>query len=217
MKPLVLSIIISGLALAQDVPANSRAAGRGVTETERPSQSMDRGRAGSEASVPGKPLIWRGILVDAGCRDRSITNLRKPAAQAPAVAPVNRSADSADTSGGRAGKEGSVSSHGISVDEKTADAERSRPMETHTPDHLTRQMDPSCSISGDTRAFAMLLPKGTLLNLDEGGNTKAYELFQSNPAGRAIMNGKPGGEKPHAEIKGVRRGDTLNVLTIRLH
>jgi hypothetical protein len=77
-------------------------------------------------------------------------------------------------------------------------------------------MDPSCSISGDTRAFAMLLPNGTLLNLDEGGNTKADELFQSSAAGMAILNGKPGGEKPHAEIKGIRRGDTLNVITIRL-
>jgi hypothetical protein len=215
MRPLILLVMMSAAAAAQDVPANNRAAGRGMTPTERPSQSMDRGRAGSEAAVPDRPVTWRGILVDAGCQDRSITNLRKPPALSPAVPPDKPSADAADSPNGPAARDAAVSSHGINVDARTAEAERSGPLETHTADHLTRQMDPSCAITADTRGFALLLANGTLLNLDEGGNTKAFQMFQANPAGRAIINGNSTGEKPRAVIKGIRRGDKLTVVKIR--
>ncbi len=216
MKPLILLLMISAAAAAQDVPAGSIGTPRGVTQTERPSQTMDRGRIGAEANVPEKPLTWRGILVDAGCKDRSLMNLRQAPALAPATPPDSASADAADAPGGPAGGHGPLSSHGISVDAQTAEAERNGPMETRTQDHLTRQVDPSCAINADTRGFALLLPDGTLLNLDEGGNTKAFEEFQSSPGGRAVLNGRASGEKPHAAIQGVRRGDRLNVISLRL-
>ena len=210
MKPFILLFMMWAAAAAQDAPA------RGLTQTARPSQTMDRGRIGSEAPVPVKPLTWRGILVDAGCKDRSIANLRTPPALTPAVPPDKASADKSDTPTGSAAHDGAVSSHGISVDAKTAQAERAGSMRTLTQDRLTRQMDSSCAVNAGSRAFALLLADGTLLNLDQGGNTKAFQAFQSSLQGMDILNGNAVGEKPQTIIKGSRRGDELNVISIRL-
>jgi hypothetical protein len=216
MRLLVLIAMIGGIAAAQDIPPSDRASDRGVTEVQPPSQSMDRGRVGSQPNVPEKPQTWRGVLVDAGCRDRSIANLRAPSSTAPAVPPDSAAVDPADVPNGPAGRDGALDSHGIAVDEKTAQAERTAPLEAHTQDHLTRQLDPSCAINGDTHSFSLLMPNGLLLNLDEGGNTKAFEMFQSSPQGMSILNGNAPGQKPRATVKGVRRGATLNVSNIRL-
>ena len=210
MKPFILLFMVWAAAAAQDVPA------RGLTQTARPSQTLDRGRIGTQAPVPDKPLTWRGILVDAGCRDRSIANLRTPPALTAAVPPDTASADASDTPTGPAAHDGALSSHGIRVDAETAQAERTGPMRTLTPDRLTRQMDPSCAVNAGSRAFALLLADGTLLNLEEGGNTEAFQAFQSSPQGMNILNGKTVGEKPQVIIKGRRRGDKLNVISIRL-
>jgi hypothetical protein len=205
-----------GVARAQDIPANDLASERGVTQVQRPGQSLHHGRVGSQPSVSSEPSIWRGLLVDASCRDRSLVNLREPPLLGPAVPVDPASADAADTSTGAASRNGAVSSHGISVDAKTAQAERDSAMRVHTEDHLTRQRSPACAIDGETAHYALLLPDGTLLNLDEGGNTKAFEAFQSSRTGQAILNGKAYGEKPQAVVQGVRDGDQLMVVKIRL-
>ncbi len=215
-REMFVFLAMCAVAASQAVPPNNRAVNRGATPTQMPSQNMDRGRLGTEASVPAKPSTWRGILVDAGCQDRSSANLRRAPALAPAAPPDNASADPADTPNGRAAQNGAVSGKGINVDTSTAQAERSDPMETHTQDHLTRQMDSACSITAGTKAYALLLKDGTLLNLDEGGNTKAFEAFQSSRQGQDILNGHGSGDKPRAAIKGMRRGDKLEVDTIRL-
>jgi hypothetical protein len=62
----------------------------------------------------------------------------------------------------------------------------------------------------------LLLSDGTLLNLDEGGNTLAFEAFQSTPAGQAILNGKVGGLKPQASIVGVRAGDRIRARSVEV-
>jgi hypothetical protein len=215
IKPLIL-LTLCAAAAAQVIPPNSRDSDRGVTPTQRPSQTMDRGRMGTETAVESKPFLWRGILVDAGCQDRSLTNLKRAASLAPAAPPDKSSSDKADTPKGAAARNGAVNDKGVKVDSSTVRAERAIPMETRTPDHLTREMDPSCALTAQTKAFALLLPNGTLLNLDEGGNTMAYEAFQSSPQGQAILNGRGNAEKPHATIKGTRRGDQLEVQTVRL-
>jgi hypothetical protein len=189
MKSFIFTVLICGIAAAQS----------------------------SLPSAPGKTMTWRGTLVDAGCSDRSTANLRKSAAAGPATAPDKASADPADAPDGSAAKNGAVSAQGISIDEKTAQAERGDSLKKHTQDHLTRQADPSCAINGSTSAFALLLSNGTLLNLDAGGNTKAAELIQSTPRGMAMLNGTAAGEKPTAVIKGARQGDELHVATMRLH
>jgi hypothetical protein len=189
MKSFIFTVLICGIAAAQS----------------------------SLPSAPGKTMTWRGTLIDAGCSDRSTANLRKSAAAGPATAPDKASADPADAPDGSAAKNGAVSAQGISIDEKTAQAERGDSLKKHTQDHLTRQADPSCAINGSTSAFALLLSNGTLLNLDAGGNTKAAELIQSTPRGMAMLNGTAAGEKPAAVIKGARQGDELHVATMRLH
>ena len=61
-----------------------------------------------------------------------------------------------------------------------------------------------------------MLSDGTLLNLDEGGNTLAFEAFQATPAGQAILNGKVGGLKPQASVIAVKSGDRLKVRSVEL-
>src|SRR5579884_1150960 len=90
-----------------------------------------------------------GTLLDAGCRDRSSMNLRAaPQKFTPAV-PVQPA----------------TSSSGVSVDSKTANAERADVVMHQVPDLATRQEDPSCAITGGTRAYAVLLDDGKLLDL----------------------------------------------------
>lgn len=141
---------------------------------------------------------WTGLLVDAGCRDRSLENLLAPPAQeiAQAKPPVNKVP-------------------GISVSPQTIKVERGREALPDTLDHASRYSSVSCAITADTSAFALLLlPKGPLLDLDAGGNTFALESFQSTPAGRAILNGKTGGLKPRATVKGLRQRDTLKAQSV---
>ena len=143
---------------------------------------------------------WSGVLVDAGCRDRSHVNLLSPPAQEiaqarPAVTKVP----------------------GISIAPRVVKAERGDVLLPHTLDHASRYSSASCAITADTTAFALLvLPNGPLLNLDQAGNTFALESFQATPAGREIIEGKTGGLKPHAVVWGLRRGDDLRAGSVSL-
>jgi hypothetical protein len=147
------------------------------------------------------PTQWTGLLLDAGCPDRSLENLLAPPAVALAVEPP------------------STKPTGISVSPRVLKAERAEATLPDTLDHASRYPSASCAITADTFAFALLVPDGRswrLLNLDEGGNTLALEAFQAAPAGRQILNGKTGGLKPYASVKGVREGDKLKAQSVEL-
>jgi len=172
---------------------------RGQTRPQDESQSWTRGRLGTQKPLPKGIQDYAGILVDGTCSDRSVLNLReKPSPQTMATPPSPPS-----------GSEGSSS--GISVDSKTMENERADAMEHQMPDLKSRQADPTCAITGGTREFALLLPDGRLLNLDEGGATYAAQTLNSLPEGRALLNGTGGGVKPQVTLRGRVQGDRLIV------
>ena len=152
-------------------------------------------------TVPAAPRdvkSWTGTLIDSGCRDRSLDNLRAPAADTPAVAataPANPP-------------------KGISVTTQVVTAERSRATMPDTPDHASRYSSTSCALTAETKAFALLLPNGQLMELDEGGNTLAFDAFQSTAAGAAILNGKVGGVKPQAKVTGLQSGPRIKTHSV---
>ncbi len=136
----------------------------------------------------------QGILIDAGCRDRSQINLRQPPERATPHVPVQPP----------------VSASGITVDAKTAHSERADILIHQVPDLMTGQPDPTCAITGGTRAYAVLLTDGKLLDLDEAGNTLAAEAVYATTRGRDLLNGRSYGFKPHVTIKGrISRGKIL--------
>jgi hypothetical protein len=131
--------------------------------------------------------------------DRSLVNLRTRPTGAPALP---------------SGSE--KTAKGISVSPEVLKAERARATLPRTPDHAGRYDSATCAITADTKAFMLLLPDGTVLDLDEGGNTLAFEAFQAMPEGQAILNGKIGGLKPQASVRGTRTGDRVRVKSVEL-
>jgi hypothetical protein len=142
---------------------------------------------------------WSGLLLDAGCAERSLDNLRAPPTDTLAMS-----------------NEPQASAKGIKVSPRIVQAERAGAMLPRTTDHASRYSSASCALTADTKAFMLLLSDGTLLNLDEGGNTLAFEAFQATPAGQAILNGKVGGLKPQASVTAVKSGDRLKVRSVEL-
>jgi hypothetical protein len=181
---------------------------RGQTPVQSPSQTLDRGRIFSQQSVPMAPFTMNGLLVDAGCPDRSQFNLTQPPATVPAPAPLPQQKGTRQP--------GAVSAAGISVDSKTADAERSEALNQLVPDIRNRMEDPHCAVTATTRAFAILMPNGRLLDLDEGGNTRAEQAIQASRAGQAMLSGQGPVFKPHVQIVGHVDGDRLLSDSVRL-
>ena len=148
----------------------------------------------------GAQTQWSGLLVDAGCRDRSLLNLLSPPTQE--VAPAQPAVTKVP---------------GITVSPQVVKAERGDVLLPHTLDHASRYSSASCAITADTTSFALLvLPKGPVLNLNQAGNTFAMESFQATPAGREILEGKTGGLKPHAVVWGLRDKDELKAGSVSL-
>jgi len=197
MKKLPCCIVLLALSAAAQSGANANMVrDRGSTRPSDQTQTLDRGRRGHQDAMPPGPLTFTGMLVDAGCRDRSSLNLRQPPAPISAfTAPVDPA----------------TAFTGVTVDPKTLDAERSGIMEHQVPDLLSRQTDVACAVTGDTRAFALLLDNGRLLDLNEGGNTLASVAVQANEAGRAMLSGFGRSLKPRVVIQGSVRGDRLLV------
>lgn len=139
-----------------------------------------------------------GILIDAGCRDRSSVNLK----QAP-----ERFTPSVPT-------QSQPSASGITVDSKTARGERADVVSHQVPDLATRQPDPTCAITGGTRGYAVLLDNGKFLDLDEGGNTFAAEAVLATPQGRDLLNGKAYGFKPKVTVTGRVQGSRVLVTSV---
>ena len=97
-----------------------------------------------------------------------------------------------------------------------ARAERQGAAENRVPDVAARQMDMGCAVTGETTAFAILLDNGQLKDLDEGGNTFAWEAIQATPEGQAVLAGKQRGVKPRAVLRGTMQNDEIIVESLRL-
>jgi hypothetical protein len=182
---------------------------------------------GPGASVsPTGPIEISGILVDAGCSDRSQENLvRTPAQmnlQAPAATPEEEQAMNEQRSKmGFAGRDvqpqpAGIQAHGITIDKETLDQEQADVLQHQVRDLYSRQPDNSCGITGDTKEFALLTDQGRLLNLDPGGNTWAWQAVQSSDDGRALLNGTGSSFKPRVTIKGQIWTDQLVVEHLTL-
>jgi hypothetical protein len=183
---------------------------RGRTRTQPTSQWFDRGRFGTQQPIPAGSVTLGGTLVDAGCADRTALNLSQPPLSLEAAAPA------AASGGSSAPPDGGISNGGITVDRKTLEGERADAMAHQVPDMRTRQSDPTCSITGATQGFALLLDNGRLLNLGEAGNTFAMEAVYSTPAGRAMLSGAGPGVKPRVTVTGRTFGDRFLVESVHV-
>lgn len=182
--------LLMAAGAAAQLPVGKGVKDRGQTAVEDETQTPDRGRLDKQYPVSRDPIALHGILVDAGCVDRSSLNLRRPATPPALAAPMGIPVEAAPSAG--------------LADEARADA-----IEHQVPDLVTRQDDPSCAVTGLTSGFAILTDKGRLLNLDEGGNTMAIQAMQANVAGRALLNGKGPAIKPRVMVTGHIRGDRM--------
>lgn len=144
---------------------------------------------------------YRGILIDGSCRDRSTMNLKAPPAASPAVAPGSNT--------------GAVSASGITVDAQTIQSERADILPHLVPDIRARQTDPACAVTGTTRAFAVWLDNGKLVDFGEGGNTIMLEAVQSTPAGREMLNGARPGLKLRVELEGKILNGQMRVDSVK--
>ncbi len=179
-------------------------------------QAMERGRTQiqgttmplreQERSIMAIPSQFSGVLIDAGCSNRSLYNLSiPPESLSAAMAGAGGSATAPATAGG------GVSAAGITVSPQTIESERADIMPHQVPDMRTRQRDPTCAVTARTRDFALLLANGRLLNLDAGGNTLAWQGLQATTEGRAMLNGEGPGLKPAGRMVGYIEGSTLVV------
>jgi hypothetical protein len=179
----LLALLLVSLPVFAQTPNADR--DRGQTRPPDQSQSWTRGRLGTQQPVPYKLQDLSGILIDASCDDRSALNLQQEPAQ-PDLAAQN-----------------------APPQPKNANKQNADAMAHQTPDVVTRQPDRSCAVNSATRAFALLMPDGRLVNLDEGGNTLAFQAIQSTPAGRAMLNGTGAALKPQVTLRGRIQGDRL--------
>jgi hypothetical protein len=171
--------------------------------------------------LAGAQTTASGILVDAGCRDRSRSNLLSPPIAVTQEAPTEPPREEASQNAARAGvgfatgkaepRAPGTSAWGITVDPQTLEREQSDVLMHQMRDLFGRQPDMSCGITGDTKAFAFLTDSGRLLDLDEGGNTRVWQAVQSTDAGRRVINGTGPPIKPRVTITGRIFGDKLVV------
>jgi hypothetical protein len=188
----------------------------------------DRGATPLNAG-PAPAVTLYGTLVDAGCRNRTALNLKQTPETFAAAAPAQTAAEAQSGSQMRTGQgyqnpsapsqqpNNPVTVNGITVDAKTLATERYEILEHQVPDLRSRQLDPTCAITGATHSFALVLTEnGRMLNLDDGGNTFANEAVQGSPDGRTMMSGKGGGFKPAAVVKGNIHADKVVVQTLKL-
>lgn len=163
-------------------------------------QAQSKGEEKQVESPQVRNSRFDGLLIDAGCRNRTVWNMtRQPESLQNAIAPTGQQK-------GGAQQQSSL----VNVDPKTIDQERTDAMQViRNSDSAVRQSDPTCAIKGNTRAFALLLPNGRLLDLDDGGNTYAAAMVSATPQGRAMLNAQAGGFKPRVSITGWIEGDRL--------
>ncbi|MGD0667598.1 MAG: hypothetical protein ABSB23_08550 [Bryobacteraceae bacterium] len=167
---------------------------------------QDQEHARAAAPPAETPITFRGILIDAGCRDFSRFNLH----HSPQALP----APPGDTNA-KAAASGSTAS-GITVDANTLDAERADVMPHQIADLVSRQSDPTCAIKGNTHAYALLLADGRVTDLDEGGNTFADAAVKADERGRAMLAGQGPGFKPIATVTGRVQGSRIVASAVKI-
>jgi len=181
----------------------------------------------AETPKPSPSPVFQGVLLDAGCRDFSSRNVNRPPlsvaganpAQTPeaiAAAKASNAKQPGAAPNGGAESAGPRTAFGITVDAQTLAAERSDVLPHQVADLLSRQSDPTCAIKGNTRAYALLMDSGRLLDLDDGGNTYATVAVEGSDAGRAMLTGQAPGFKPRAKVKGRIQGDKIIASSVQL-
>ncbi len=198
-----------------------------LAAAQNPNEDRDRG-ATRLYTGPAPVVTLYGTLVDAGCRNRTALNVALPSVPFTAAAPAQTAAEVQSGSQMRTAQgyanptqpaqhaNPTISASGVTVDSKTIASERSDVLDHQVPDLHSRQMDPTCAITGATHAFSIILKEGRMLNLDDGGNTYATVAVQGNATGRAMLNGKGGGFKPDVVITGRMRADRVVVQTLKI-
>ncbi len=180
---------------------------RGQVPVQDSLESIDRGRLGTEPMLPAKAFTLHGILIDAGCQNRTALNLVRPAPPLAAEMP----AQPPNAAQSQPAAQGNVSAGGVIVGRETLANERPDIIGFIGRDILTRQESPECAITSATCGYAIVTKDGRLLNLDEGGNTLASHAVMSDAQGRAMLNGRGPGFKPQVAMKGWIRGDRMIV------
>jgi len=190
MRAFVFVLAAASLFAQTKNAAENQNRDRGQVPIPDASQRLDRGRVGTQKPLPDKGGEYTGTLVDASCNDRSAENLgTRPSP--PNIAPPP------------------------SPNEKMGGAEVPEDIEAHhKPEVMARQSDPSCAITGITRAYGLLTDQGRLLNLDEGGNTFVSSALHASPAGRAMLNGTGAALKPRITLRGRIMADRIIVENI---
>jgi hypothetical protein len=178
------------------------------------------------AGDKGDFVTVQGTLVDAGCRNRTALNLGAPAetyaSQKPAETAAEQQAGAATrTQQGMANPSGAqsnmqVNASGVTIDPKALANQRPDVLEHQVADLRSRQLDPTCAISGATHNFAIYTGDGRFYNLDEGGNTYANEAVLGTAAGRDMLAGNGGSIKPQASINGKIENGKVVVRSIKL-
>lgn len=195
---------------------------------QNPNEVRDRG-ATPVYTGPAPVVTLSGTLVDAGCRNRTALNTSLPSLPFPAALPAETQAEAQAGAQMRAGQgyenatqpaqqqNPTTTAYGITVDSKTLSDERRDVLEHQVQDLHSRQMDPTCAITGATHGFAVILANdGRMLNLDDGGNSFATVAIQGSAVGRAMLNGNGGGLKPQVTIKGRMHGEKVVVQSLKL-
>jgi hypothetical protein len=172
---------------------------------QTPGASKDEGKTRGETAAAQAPVVFRGILIDAGCRDFSRYNLGLSPQALPAPA---KEADAKAGAG--------VTASGITVDAHTMDAERADAMPHQVADLVSRQSDPTCAVKGSTRAYALLTPDGHVADLDEGGNTFADMAVKADSQGRAMLAGQGPGFKPMVAVTGHVQGSRIAASAVKI-
>ncbi len=198
-----------------------------LAAAQNPNEDRDRGATRIQAG-PAPTVSMAGTLVDAGCRNRTALNIALPSLPLTVSGPAQTAAEAQSGAQMRTAQgyqnanqpaqqqNPQTTASGVTVDSKTLALERSDVLEHQVPDLRTRQMDPTCAITGATHSFAVLLPEGRMLNLDDGGNTFANEAVNGSATGRALLNGNGGGFKPQVVIKGRIRADKVVVQSLKI-
>jgi len=210
MKSLVVLLVFAPALLAQTgrgTSGENMVRDRGQTRVQPPSQSIERGGLGHQRMLPEHAVTVAGLLVDAGCPDRSALNLRQPPLPLSAQRPVQPP----DAAKGNPPRQGAVTAGGVSISAGTVANERPGITAFLGPDMFTRQEDPTCAVTAATHGYALFTDGGRFLNLDEGGNTFATEAVLADPRGRAMLNGQAPGYKPRVQLNGWIWGDRLIV------
>ncbi len=216
MKVLALGVILAITAvfiiavrtvLPEKTAKQNMVRTRGQVPVQDSLESIDRGRLGTEPMLPANEFTVQGILIDAGCQNRTALNMATPAPPLAAEMPVQPP----NAAQNQPPAQGNVSAGGVSVGGGTLANERPDITGFIGRDILTRQESPECAITSATHGYAILTKEGRLLNLDEGGNTLASQAVMSDAQGRAMLNGQAPGFKPQVALKGWIRGDRMIV------